>query len=63
MLLLWVGSCHVINPVSISTPVISPIELLKTTLSSIIINEKFELDIVNDSSVGKFQHSEPSLIL
>ena len=31
-----------INPVSISTAVISPIELLNTTISPIIINEYFE---------------------
>ena len=36
-----VGNCQVINPVSISTAVISPIELLNTTISSMIINEYF----------------------
>jgi hypothetical protein len=41
----------VIKPDSISTAVISPIELLKTTKSPIIINENFESDIVKESSV------------
>ena len=63
MELLCVGSCHVINPVLISIAVMSPIELLNITISLIIISENFELDIVKDSSVLKFHHSEPSLTL
>ena len=63
MLLLCVGNCQVIRPESISTAVTSPIELVKIINSPKIINEKFELDIVKESSVGKFQHSDPSLIL
>ena len=63
MLLLWVGSCQVIKPESISTAVTSPIELVKIINYPSIINEKFELDIVKESSVGRFQHSEPSWIL
>ena len=43
MLLFWVGSCQFINPDSISTAVISPIELLKITKSFKIISENFEL--------------------
>ena len=62
-MLLCVGNCHVIKPVSISTAVISPIELLKITLSFKIIKEYLIFEIVNESSVCKFQHSEPSLIL
>ena len=61
--LLCVGSCQTINPDSMSTAVISPIELLNITLLSRIINENFEFEIVKESSVCKFQHSEPSLIL
>ena len=60
---LCVGSCHVIKPDSISTAVISPMELLNITLSFTIINEYLVFEIVNESSVCKFQHSEPSLIL
>ena len=41
----------------------SPIELLKTIMSPIIINEYLEFDIVKESSVCKFQHSDPSSIL
>ena len=63
MELLCVGSCQIITPVSISTAVISPIELLNITLSFITINENLELDIVKESSVFKFQHSLPLLIL
>ena len=63
MLLLCVGSCHVISPVAISTAVMSPIELVNTIISLIKINENLEFEIVNESSVCKFQHSEPSFIL
>ena len=38
-------------------------ELLKITLSLEIIKEYLIFEIVNESSVCKFQHSEPSLIL
>ena len=63
IVLLWVGNCHVISPVSISTAVISPIELLNIRTLLIMINENLELDIVKESSVCKFQHSKPSLLL
>ena len=63
ILLLWVGNCHTIKPVSMSVAVISPIELLKITILSTIINENFEFDIVNEFSVCKFQHSDPFSIL
>jgi hypothetical protein len=41
----------VIKPDSISTAVISPIELLKTTKSPMMIREFFESDIAKESSV------------
>ena len=44
------GNCHLIKPVSISTAVISPIELLKTIKSSTITNENLISEIVNDLS-------------
>ena len=62
-MLLCVGSCQIINPVSTSTAVISPIELLKIIALSIMISEYLEFDIVKESSVFKFQYSEPLLIL
>ena len=52
-----------IKPVSISTAVISPKELLKMTLSFKIIKEYLVFEIVKESSVCKFQNSEPSLVL
>ena len=52
-----------IKPVLISTAVISPMELLKITLSFKIIREYLVFEIVNESSVCKFQHSDPFLIL
>ena len=61
-MLLWVGSCQAIKPVSISTAVISPIELLKIIKSSIIIKEFFVSDIAKESSVWKFHNSDPSSI-
>ena len=63
MLLLCVGTCQVIKPVSILTAVISPIELLKIIFSFEIINECCAFDIVKESSVDRFQHSDPSSML
>ena len=45
-----------------STAVISPIELVKITSLSVTIKEYFVFEIIKETSVGKFQHSEPSLI-
>ena len=63
ILLLWVGSCQVIKPDSISTAVISPMELLKTTKSPMMIREFFVSDIAKESSVWKFHISDPSSVL
>ena len=63
ILLLWVGSCQVIKPDLISTAVISPIELLKTTKSPMMIREFFVSYIAKESSVWKFHTSDPSAAL
>ena len=61
--LLRVHQFNKVELVKFSTPETSLIELEKITISLSTIKEYCESDIVKESSVCKFQHSEPSNIL
>ena len=60
MLRIILTSTITSNTLRMPSLLISPIELLKITISFTIISEYFEFEIVKESSVWTFQHSDPS---